>query len=107
MPDPNMTHDVTVLKLVPGLVGSFISLGFIKRSWPERMVMAVGGAALSYWGTDWATAFLGMQKAEGLVGFLIGLFGLAMVAKVYEVIAAIDAAALLTDLKKRFLGGGS
>lgn len=105
MAEPQIVHDATLLKLLPGVVGSFISLGFIQRSWPERLVMAVGGAALSYWGTEWATGFLGMQKAEGLVGFLIGLFGMAVVAKLYEVIAAIDAPGLWLELKKRFLGG--
>jgi len=43
------------------------------------------------------------------VGFLIGLFGMAIIAKVYEAIGALDApriAADTWDAIKRRLGGG-
>ena len=75
----------------------------------ERGSMALGGAVVSYYATSPAAAWVGMTNAEGLVGFLIGLFGMAIIAKVYEAIGALDApriAADTWDAIKRRLGGG-
>lgn len=78
------------LEALPGIVGSLIALPFLKGTWPMRVSMAVGGALLSYYGTATAVTLLKAPDAEGLVGFLIGLFGMAIVAKLYELINSID-----------------
>ena len=39
-----------------------------------------------------------MQNAEGMIGFLIGMFGMAISAKIYEVIKAADAKELAGDV---------
>ena len=60
--------------------------------------MAIGGAALSYFASDPVAVWLNVPQALGLVGFLIGLFGMAIVAKVYEVLQLLDAKQIATDI---------
>jgi hypothetical protein len=60
--------------------------------------MAAGGAALSYFASDLIARWLAVPDALGLVGFLTGLFGMAIVAKVYEVIQMMDAKQLTSDI---------
>lgn len=100
--------DISIGNLVAGICGSFVSLRFMQGTLTERGTMAIGGSALSYYGTAPASAWLGMASAEGLVGFLLGLFGMAVVAKVYEGIQSLPAARIVEDAwesLKRRLGG--
>ena len=97
MTDP--VHDISYLKLIAGMVGAFVSLRFIDGTKTEKGIMAIGGSAMSYFGTSPTADYLHMANGEGLVGFMIGLFGMAVVSKVYEVIQVIDA----PSVAKRFL----
>ncbi len=100
MPD----WDPFTTKSIAGLLGAAVSLRFVGGTFIERATMAAGGAALSFYGSDWTTALLGMKGAEGLVGFLIGLFGMAIIAKIYEVIHALDAPKMAADAWARWIG---
>lgn len=91
-------HDFSVAKLLSGVAGALVSMRFLQGTWTEKIMMAVGGAALSYYGTSYAAGWLSMQNAEGLVGFLIGLFGMAIVSKGYEIIQMIDAKQVASDV---------
>lgn len=90
--------EISFLKLTAGVAGAVVSLRFVQGSYPERLTMAIGGAALSYFGTTPLADWLQAPKAEGVIGFFIGLFGMAIVAKMYEVIQLIDAKQIATDL---------
>ena len=57
----------------------------------ERGLMFVGGASLSYYSTSPLAEWIGGKGLEGLIGFFTGLLGMTLVAKVYEVIAVVDA----------------
>ena len=59
--------------------------------------MCLGGAALSFYGTTPVHEWVSLQNTEGLIGFLIGLFGMAIVAKAYEVLQMMDAKQIATD----------
>ena len=96
MADP--TPDFSIAKLAAGLAGSVVSLRFVQGTIPERIFMGIGGAALSYYASTPAAQWVGIKDAEGLVGFLIGLFGMAIMAKVYEVILVTDAKMIASDL---------
>ena len=102
------TLDFSVGNLIAGVCGAFVSLRFVQGTLPERFSMAMGGAALSYYAATPTAIWLGMSHAEGLVGFLIGLFGMAIAAKIYEAIQVLPAAQMAGDVwetvKKR-LGG--
>ena len=82
MSDPNQ-FDVWLTKLA-GIVGALVSLRFIQGTWPERLAMAVGGSLVSLYSTPWAAYKTGLP--EGLCGFLLGLFGMAVCAKLWEAI---------------------
>ena len=90
--------DPQIFKLAAGIAGAFVSLRFVQGSWMERLLMAVGGAALSFFATTPLAEWLAAPKAEGVIGFFIGLFGMAIVAKVYEVLILLDAKKISTDL---------
>jgi len=62
--------------------------------------MAVGGGALSFFASPMITEWLSMPRAQGLVGFMTGLFGMAIVSKVYEVIQLMDAKMISAEVVK-------
>lgn len=98
MPDHSILQDGTLTTAGAGFFGSLVSLKFIKgASTFERVMMFIGGMSLSFYATSAVAGFLGMSRFAGGVGFLLGLFGMAVVGKVYEALQAVDAA----DLAKR------
>ena len=90
-------HDFSIVKLAAGIAGAVVSLRFVQGSLFERTTMAIGGAALSYFGTSPLASWMAAQNAEGVIGFFIGLFGMAIVSKVYEVIQMMDAKQIAAD----------
>lgn len=82
MTEPSQ-FDVWLTKLA-GMGGALVSLRFIQGSWPERLTMALGGSLVSLYSTPWAAIKTGLP--EGLCGFLLGLFGMAVCAKLWEAI---------------------
>lgn len=92
-----MLEEISFAKLGAGAVGAAVSLKFIKGTLLERTSMAIGGAALSYYGTTPAATWANVPDVEGLIGFMIGLFGMAIVAKLYEVIMLLDAKQIAVD----------
>ena len=91
-------NDISIAKLSAGIIGSLVSLRFVQGTYPERIIMSIGGASLSYFASTPISDWLNVSKAEGLIGFLIGLFGMALVSKIYEVIWLLDAPAIASDL---------
>ena len=86
----------------PGIAGSLLALAFMRR--PPLILLGIffGGCALSFFGTAWLADVLDMEKADGLVGFLLGLFGMALVAKIYDTIEVVEPALLWKALLERF-----
>lgn len=99
-PEPNFSVDPTLIKVIPASLGALVSLRFVQGTLPERLLMTAGGVSLSYYATPPSAAWLQMTSAEGLVGFVIGLFGMTLAAKVYEALQALDAEAIAKDLWK-------
>lgn len=99
--------DFSFVKIIAGFFGSLVSLKFVPGTFFEKTLMLAGGVALSYFATSPVTDWLAIPKTEGLIGFFIGLFGMALVSKVYEVLLLLDATAIAADLwaaVKRKLG---
>ena len=89
-----------------GVVGAALSLRFVAGTWPERVTMAIGGAVVSYYAAPWVSNGLGIP--EGLSGFLLGLFGMAVISKVWEAIQLTPIAEAWTGLiaaARKRLGG--
>lgn len=73
----------------PGIAGSVVALFFMRRPLFTMIGMFIGGCALAFFGSGAIASWLDVQRYEGLVGFVMGLFGMALVGKVYDTIEAI------------------
>jgi hypothetical protein len=89
-----------IIKAVPGALGSIVALRWINGTPMQRIIAVGGGAAGAYYGTPHLSAMMGTDL--GLTGFLIGLFGMAVAAKCFELIAMVSPAELLDKLLKRW-----
>lgn len=91
-----------VAKALPGVIGSAIALAWIKDTIPRKAVMFIGGAALSYFASDAAATWFGGNV--GLAGFLLGLFGMAGVNKIFELWSSFNLTPLFTEFVRKVLG---
>lgn len=82
-----------------GIIGSLVSLGHVKGTWREKLVMFITGAASSYYASPLIADKLGMP--EGACGFMAGLFGMSIVSKAYEYIQATSLSDILPSFLKR------
>lgn len=99
---PNITA-ADILRLGAGLVGSFVSMKFLKDTTrTEKALLVLGGAFLSLVGTGPAVTYFKLSNADGLVGFMLGLFGMAIVTKVYEAIQVMDVKSVTSSIFDRF-----
>lgn len=87
-------EDPLFIKAAAAISGALVSIKFLRGSFVEKMLMIVGGAALSFFASDTVSQMLDAQKAVGLVGFLLGIFGMAAIGKVYEILEGIDSKAI-------------
>lgn len=92
----------TAAKLTPGAVGALVSLRWVDGAWTMKVFMAVAGVALSYYASSDVARYFG--TAPGLTGFLLGLFGMAAVAKLFASWDRFDATTLLRDFARKVLG---
>ena len=75
--DPQLVKEAT-----PGALGALSAALLIKGPWQMRAATVLPGAALSYYAAPYFAGTVGMP--EGMSGFLLGLFGMAFVAKVFD-----------------------
>lgn len=97
--------DVWLAKLA-GVAGALVSMRFLRGTWPERLSSAITGAVLSYYMTDWMADKVGLPL--GLSGFLLGLFGMAVVSRAEEWVQTAPVAAIwqvLLNWARRKTGG--
>lgn len=84
-----------------GLAGAVVSMRFLQGTWKERVFRAAGGMAFSFYASPFLAKISGLP--EGLSGFLLGLFGMALVSKAWEVIQTLPLGVLVIDgLRKLF-----
>lgn len=86
-------------EFAPGAAGSLVALPFLQGPWMVRVAMVFGGSALSFYGTKPVASWMQVGNSDGLIGFLIGLFGMALVAKTHELIAAFNVSEIGVALK--------
>ena len=97
-----MTLEETMIgKALIGFSGAVVSWKWLTGSVVEKILMIVGSSFLAYFGTTPASIWVGTPGAEGLIGFLLGLFGMAIMAKIYESIESLDMALLINNFLKR------
>lgn len=88
---PDSFTDISLAKILAAILGAFVSLRFIVGTLMQRVTAFIGGVALSYYGSTPFAVWMGVAQAEGLVGFMIGTLGMAIVLKIYEAIQVTDA----------------
>lgn len=93
-------------KIVPGAIGSLIALRFIGDglSGRQKAVSFVSGAAVSYFIGPLIVGWFRITDsgAQQAIGFLIGLFGLAITKELFKEINNAD---FIGALKRRIFGG--
>ena len=89
-----------IAKVLPGALGSLVALRWIVGTPLQRITAVLGGAGGAYYGTPHMSRLMGTDV--GLTWFLIGLFGMAVAAKCFELIALASPADLLDKLLKRW-----
>jgi hypothetical protein len=87
-------------KVAPGVIGSLVALRWIGGTRWQMFGSFMGGGALSYYGTGHLVEWAGTNP--GLSGFLLGLFGMAVVHRVFEFIASLSLDAILRAIARRF-----
>jgi hypothetical protein len=72
----------SIVTKLAGVLGALVSLRFLSGPLASRLIMAVGGALFSFFGTDYVSSKLSIP--EGLAGFLLGLFGMSILSRIWE-----------------------
>lgn len=76
----------------PGILGALVAIRYTQGPILMRSSMFLGGASMSYFGAAPISSAMGVMNGAGLVGFVLGLFGMAIASKVYEGIAGFPVA---------------
>ncbi|MDW9227086.1 putative membrane protein [Burkholderia cepacia] len=95
-----------LVKIIPGAVGSLIALSFIGDGLTrkQKAVSFLSGAAVAYYGGPAAVSWFSITDggAQQAIGFLVGLFGLAVTKELFKEINNAD---FIGALKRRIFGG--
>lgn len=97
--------DVLLTK-ASSVAGALVSMKFLSGSVTERLLTASAGAALAYILSPHLALKIGAP--EGFVGFLAGLFGMAVMSRFWEFIQTAPIAdfwKIVLDFFKRISGG--
>lgn len=90
--------DIAATKL-SGVIGAFVSMRFLSGSLKERMSSAIAGAVTSYYSAPFVAFRLGMP--EGLAGFLIGLFGMAVCSRIWVWVQTTSLADVISTMGRK------
>ncbi len=85
-----------VQETVPGIAGSLTALLFFRDGWRRAIGVFVAGAAIAKFVGPFVAAMIG-SSAE-IAGYITGLFGIAIVAKIFDMISNFDAKQAAGDL---------
>lgn len=85
--------------LVPGALGSALAAVFIKDHWGLKIIKAIGGCAVAFYGTHPVATYFSWNDYQGLVGLLVGLFAMSIIAKLWEIVDGIQAREVFGTLR--------
>jgi len=88
-----------------GALGALVSMRYLQGSWPARISMAFSGALVAYYAAPYLAQMLAIP--EGLAGFLLGMFGMAIVSRAWEAVQGVPIAALWQAVVDRVRGRGA
>ena len=81
---------------VPGVAGSITALLFFRDGWRRAAGTLVAGAAIAKFVGPFIAVTIG--SSSEVAGYITGLFGIAIVAKIFDMITNFDAKQAATDL---------
>lgn len=88
-----------------GVLGAAVSMRYLQGSWMARISMAASGSLGAYYAAPYLSEVLGIP--EGLMGFLVGMFGMAIVSRAWEAVQAAPISALWQAVIDRVRGKGA
>lgn len=100
----NFNHP-EVAKTLPGVLGSLTALLFLKGPWQLKLGMFLAGAVFARYGTGTLVSYVNALD-PGFAGYILGLVGMAIVAKIFEFWETLEAANLFQDALRKWLGLG-
>jgi hypothetical protein len=83
----------------PGVAGSALALFFMRRPPFVLVGMFVGGCLVSLYATHATAEFFEMDRADGFVGFVLGVFGMALIGKLHDTIEAVSPSEVWSDVR--------
>lgn len=89
-------------KLGASFVGSLVALRWLPGTCWLKLQMLLTGTALSWYATEPLANWAGMNV--GTTGFFLGVFGMALVAKVFELLAELHVSEIIVEWVRKFLG---
>jgi uncharacterized protein YqgC (DUF456 family) len=92
-----------MVRVVPGLLGSLLSLRWISTGTIfDKLLAAISGALVARFGGPYFAQRTGFD--ESLAGFLLGLLGLLVIGKFIEGWTALDLTSILRDALRKLFG---
>lgn len=89
-----------VVNAVPGVIGSAVALRWVIGTHLQRFIGLLGGAAISYYAAPYMSEVSSLDI--GLTKFMLGLFGMSVVAKVFESLESLRSSELVERVLKKF-----
>lgn len=90
-----------ITKVVPGALGSLFSMLWLKETLGRRISMFFGGVTIAFYGTPYAAKVTNFDN--GIAGFLLGLFGMSLVASLFQGWQKLDMSIILRDTLRSLL----
>lgn len=98
----NIDDAHAIAKHAAGPIGAISAMLVMQDTWPRRIAMFVPSVALSYYGGDWVASEVALPAS--LTGFLVGLLGMAFIAKILDTWDTLDLGSLLKRWITKLLG---
>lgn len=93
----------TLAKHAAGPAGAVTAMLFMRgMDWKHRIAMVIAGSIMAFYGAPLIHHWTGGN--EGLSGWLVGLFGMALVAKIFDTWEALELGPLLRKKIAAWLG---
>jgi hypothetical protein len=89
-------------KAVPGTLGAVSAVLLLRENWKRGLVMVIPSMSLAWYGGAYMASHVGMP--ESLSGYLLGMGGMAFIAKVMETWERFDLGGLLGKWLAKVLG---
>ncbi len=92
----------TVKDVGPGVLGAALAFFLDDRGMKIGLVLFFGGCIVAAIGTEFVADRLALIKYQGLVGFLLGAFGMLFLAKFFDMIVRFDLLKLANEFGEIF-----